>query len=88
MADTDAYGTVTRTAEDKSEDLKDKLNTIVGYLPIPQNPIRIQYESNPNPIQIQSESNPNPIRIQSESNSNQTRIKLESNSNKIRIKFE
>ena len=33
--DVDATGTVTRTAEDKSEDLKDFLNTIVGYLPFP-----------------------------------------------------
>ena len=34
-ADTDAEGVVVRTAEDKSEDLKDFLNTIVGYLPFP-----------------------------------------------------
>ena len=28
-------GTVTRTAEDKGEDLRDFLNTLVGYLPFP-----------------------------------------------------
>ena len=33
--DTDGEGIVTRTAEDKAEDLKDFLSTIVGYLPFP-----------------------------------------------------
>ena len=33
--DVDNEGAVARSAEDKSEDLKDFLNTIVGYLPFP-----------------------------------------------------
>ena len=33
--DVDGAGTIIRTAEDKAEDLKDFLSTIVGYLPFP-----------------------------------------------------